>query len=50
MENSNKIVKYALIGGAAVIGAAIAINYLFNSEVEDADEMLDVDLEQLGEL
>lgn len=44
----DKKVMYALIGGAAVIGAAVAYHLL--SQTEEAEESLDSDLNQLGEL
>jgi hypothetical protein len=44
----DKKVMYALIGGVAVVGAAVAFHLMSGkSEVEDA---LDGDLEQLGPL
>lgn len=45
----DKKVMYALIGGAAVIGAAVAFHFLARSS-EEADDNLDADLEQLGPL
>lgn len=48
MDSSSKFIKYALIGGAAVIVAAVAAHLM--SKSEEADELLDADLEDLGEL
>lgn len=45
----DKNIKYALIGGAALVGAAVAY-HLFNTSKEEADDGLDEDLEQLGPL
>jgi hypothetical protein len=44
----DKKVMYALIGGVAVVGAAVAFHILSRSS--EADEELDGDLEQLGPL
>lgn len=40
---------YALIGGAAVIGAAVAFHYA-SQKAEAEEDTLDNDLEQLGEV
>ena len=45
----DKKVMYALMGGVAVIGAAVAFHLLSKSESE-ADETLDNDLEKVGPL
>ena len=45
----DKNVKYALLGGAALIGAAVAYHFFSTSETE-TDAGLDEDLEQLGAL
>ena len=45
----DKKVMYALIGGVAVIGAAVAF-HLLNKNAEEADESLDNDLEKVGPL
>jgi hypothetical protein len=44
----DKKVLYALIGGAAVVGAAIAYHFISNSE-QEADALED-DLDELGPL
>lgn len=41
---------YALIGGAAVVGAAVAFHYAQKNSEGSTDEGLDNDLEQLGAL
>lgn len=43
----DKKVQWALIGGIAVVGAAVAY-HLFNSQKED--DPIDDDIEKLGEL
>lgn len=43
----DKKVLYALIGGAAVVGAAVAY-HLASKSAEEADDGIDEDLEQLG--
>ena len=43
----DKKVLYALIGGAAVVGAAVAYHFMSKSEAEDT---LDDDLDELGSL
>jgi hypothetical protein len=45
----DKKVMYALIGGVAVIGAAVAF-HLLNKNAEEADDSLDNDLEKVGPL
>jgi len=46
----DKKVMYALIGGAAIIGAAVAF-HLISAKTEEADDdQLDGDLKELGEL
>lgn len=40
---------YALIGGAAIVGAAVAFHFLGKGG-EEADETLDNDLEKVGPL
>jgi len=44
----DKKVLYALIGGVAVVGAAIA--YHFMAKGESAEDTLDDDLDELGSL
>jgi len=46
----DKKTLYALIGGVAVIGAAVALYMSSSAEGEAAEEALDGDLEDLGEL
>lgn len=46
----DKKVLYALLGGVALVGAAIAFHYLGSKEVNEEEEKLDADLEELGEL
>jgi len=41
---------YALIGGIAVIGAAIALNSFSKAPVDEDEETLDQDLEEIGEV
>ena len=43
----DKKVMYALIGGAAVVGASVAY-YLASKSVEDSNDGIDHDLDQLG--
>jgi hypothetical protein len=45
----DKKVMYALIGGASIIGVAVAF-HLLNKNAEEADETLDNDLEKVGPL
>jgi len=45
----DKKVMYALIGGVAVVGAAIAFHFM-SKEGDSADSGLDDDLDQLGPL
>jgi hypothetical protein len=40
-----KEVMYALIGGAAVVGAAVAFHYANSKSTEGGDDGLDSDLE-----
>lgn len=47
----DKKVVYALIGGAAVIGAAVAYHFLSgNSESEGVEEEIENHLDELGQL
>lgn len=46
----DKKVMYALIGGMAVIGAAIALNAFSKAPVDEDEETLDQDLEDIGEV
>lgn len=50
MENTRNFVKYALIGTAALVGAAIAYHMISKSEESDAEEALESDLAELGAL
>lgn len=50
MENTKNYVKYALIGTAALVGAALAYQLFSKSDDSEAEEALDSDLAQLGEL
>jgi hypothetical protein len=43
----DKKVLYALIGGVAVVGAAVAY-HLASKSIEEADDGIDDELEQLG--
>jgi hypothetical protein len=45
----DKKVMYAILGGAAVVGAAVAYHFL-SSASEEADDSLEADLQELGEL
>ena len=45
----DKKVVYALIGGAALIGAAVAY-HLFSKSSEEAEGDIDADLDELGPL
>lgn len=47
---SSKIVKYALIGTAALVGAAVAYQFFSKGEESEADDALEGDLAQLGPL
>lgn len=46
MDNNKKLV-YGLLGGAALVGAAIAFYYL---NKETSEDTLEDDLDQIGEL
>ena len=46
----DKKVLYALIGGAAVIGAGAAYYFLSQAETSSTEDALDDDLDQLGAL
>ena len=46
----DKYTKYALIGGAAIIGAAIAYHYSQKAVSGGEEDTLDEDLELIGEV
>lgn len=50
MSNLSKNVKYALLGGAAVILAAVSYHYMSSKEAGTADCDIDEDLDKLGPL
>ena len=46
----DKKVLYALLGGMAVIGAAVALNAFSKATVDEDEETLDQDLEDIGDV
>lgn len=50
MSNMSKNVKYALIGGAAVVLAAISYHYMTNKASDTVEADIDEDLDKLGPL
>lgn len=49
-KNMKKEVMYALIGGAAIVGAAVAYHLASQKASDDDADTLDNDLEELGEI